>query len=246
MANKPKTIRELKDYCRQRGMPLRRMRFFIGENYPKPKAFGIYQEGDEFIVYKNKEDGSRSIRYQGNNEKYAVGELYQKLLDECHKRQIFPENYPGPMRNAATGTRRSPSGRKKRRTKRRVVFGVVLAIILAVGIYHIIIHSHDGYYRTDRERLYYKYGNRWYESLYNWYRTDGFPEDNYQDYYAGNTYQEEWGGKEFDYAEARNDGSIRNGSGSRNGDNSDTGYSPDTSGDFDPWDPGDTDWGPDW
>ena len=49
----PKTIEELREYCAERGMPLPRMRFFIGEDYRQPKAFGIYQEGNEFIVYKN-------------------------------------------------------------------------------------------------------------------------------------------------------------------------------------------------
>ena len=37
----PHTIEELKEYCAERNMPLQRMRFFIGENYQKPKAFGI-------------------------------------------------------------------------------------------------------------------------------------------------------------------------------------------------------------
>ena len=40
----PKTIAELKEYCAERGMPLLKMRFFIGEDYRKPKAFGIYKE----------------------------------------------------------------------------------------------------------------------------------------------------------------------------------------------------------
>ncbi|MBP3616715.1 MAG: hypothetical protein J6J38_01630 [Lachnospiraceae bacterium] len=92
----PHTIEELKEYCAERNMPLHRMRFFIGENYTKPKAFGIYQNSaGEFVVYKNKADGSRSIRYIGRDEEYAVKELYMKLLDECHKRNIWPDTPDG-------------------------------------------------------------------------------------------------------------------------------------------------------
>lgn len=92
----PHTIKELAEYCAERNMPLHRMRFFIGENYQKPKAFGIYQNSaGEFVVYKNKADGSRSIRYRGHDEEYAVKEIYLKLLDECHKRNIWPDTPDG-------------------------------------------------------------------------------------------------------------------------------------------------------
>ena len=90
---RPKTIGELQEYCAERGMPLLRMRFFIGEDYPEPKAFGIYQEGGDFIVYKNTADGSRVIRYRGPDETYAVGELYDQLISECHSRGIYPDGH---------------------------------------------------------------------------------------------------------------------------------------------------------
>ncbi len=88
---KPKTVEELKEYCAERGMPLKRMRFFIDEDYRAPKAFGIYRDGDEFVVYKNKADGSRAVRYRGRDEAYAVRELHQKLVDECRQRGIDPD-----------------------------------------------------------------------------------------------------------------------------------------------------------
>ena len=69
------------DTCRR----MRQQRFFIGINYKKPKAFGIYQDGDQFIVYKNKANGERAIRYQGTDETYAVNELYLKLKSEIFK-----------------------------------------------------------------------------------------------------------------------------------------------------------------
>ena len=108
----PHTIDELKEYCAERNMPLHRMRFFIGENYQKPKAFGIYQNSaGEFVVYKNKADGSRSIRYLGHDEEYAVKELYLKLLDECHKRNIWPDTPDGKPPKIAK--QNSPNNKKK-------------------------------------------------------------------------------------------------------------------------------------
>ena len=87
----PRTVEELKEYCAERNMPLRRMRFFIGEDFQEPKAFGIYRDGADFVVYKNKADGSRAVRYRGRNEAHAVHELHQKLLDECKLRGIDPD-----------------------------------------------------------------------------------------------------------------------------------------------------------
>ena len=81
---KPKTIEELKEYCESNGFTSEKTRFFIGENYTKPRAFGIYKDeaSGEFIVYKNKDDGNRAIRYRGADEAYAVGELYDRLKKE--------------------------------------------------------------------------------------------------------------------------------------------------------------------
>ncbi len=84
----PHTIEELKSYCEQQKIPLERMRFFVGKNYLQPKAYGIYRDGDRFIVYKNKSDGTRAIRYDGPDEAHAVSELFYKLTYECRVRGI--------------------------------------------------------------------------------------------------------------------------------------------------------------
>ena len=76
----PGSIEELKLWYEYQNLPPQSVtRFFIGENYTQPKAFGIYQEGENFIVYKNKADGSRAIRYNGKNESYAVNELFERF-----------------------------------------------------------------------------------------------------------------------------------------------------------------------
>lgn len=87
----PKTIEELKQWYVAHNLPDEMItRFFIGKNYQEPKAFGIYQEpatGD-FVVYKNKANGTRAERYRGKNEAYAVTELWLKLKEEIlHQKQ---------------------------------------------------------------------------------------------------------------------------------------------------------------
>ena len=129
----PHTIKELAEYCAERNMPLQRMRFFIGENYQKPKAFGIYQNSaGEFVVYKNKADGSRSIRYIGRDEEYAVKEIYLKLLDECHKRNIWPDTPDGkpPKTTRAVQNNGNP---KKPKIWLIILLTVVGLIIVGFG-----------------------------------------------------------------------------------------------------------------
>ena len=47
----PKTIEELRAFCHSHNLPLEQMRFFIGEDYRGPRAYGIYRDGDgNFVV----------------------------------------------------------------------------------------------------------------------------------------------------------------------------------------------------
>lgn len=80
----PRTIEELKAFAARHNLPLAKMRVFLGEDYTGARAYGIYRDesSGEFVVYKNKSDGSRAIRYRGRDEAYAVGELYQKMKSE--------------------------------------------------------------------------------------------------------------------------------------------------------------------
>jgi hypothetical protein len=127
----PHTIKELAEYCAERNMPLHRMRFFIGENYTKPKAFGIYQNNaGEFVVYKNKADGSRSIRYIGFDEEYAVKEIYLKLLDECHKRNIWPDTPDGKSPKVTRTNQTNSKGNSK---------AVLLFFLLFFGLIAVFI-----------------------------------------------------------------------------------------------------------
>ena len=79
----PKTIAELKDWYRARNLPPEDVtRFYIGKDVKHARAFGIYEKDGKFVVYKNKADGTRAIRYEGKDEAYAVNEIYMKLKEE--------------------------------------------------------------------------------------------------------------------------------------------------------------------
>ena len=230
----PKTIEELKEYCAERGMPLLRMRFFIGEDYREAKAFGIYRDGRDVIVYKNKADGSRAIRYRGPDEEHAVNELFQKLLDECHNRGIYPDGKPPE----GSGTR----SKKKRGSNAKTILTYVLCWILflafAVGI-RSCGHSKDGYYSTGNGTVYYHYGSDWYytyddNSSGYWYEANSFPESNYSDYSLGDNWDADWGVSDF--KESSTWDAIQE---SERSDSS-------SSSDYDSWDSGGTDWDSDW
>ena len=167
----PKTIAELQEYCAERGMPLQRMRFFIGENYREARAFGIYKAGDNrFVVYKNKADGSRAVRYDGPDEAFAVRELFEKLLSECHNRGIYPD---GPVQRTAGSGSGSPD--KRSFFRRHPILTVWLCLVaLALGI-HLIntisnsvrnaqeINRQVEAFRADPKSFNSKkIGNRWY------------------------------------------------------------------------------------
>lgn len=103
----PKTIEELKAWYKDKGLPEYKVtRFFIGENYKEAKAFGIYYDEitGNYVVYKNKDTGERAIRYEGNDEEYAVNELYQRL-----KQEIIQQK----QRNSGSGTIRGSSSTAK-------------------------------------------------------------------------------------------------------------------------------------
>ena len=82
-----KTIAELQQWYQDRHLPPYEINkdFLLASIMKKPKAFGIYQDGDQFIVYKNKVNDERAIRYQGTDEAYAVNEAYLKLKSEIFK-----------------------------------------------------------------------------------------------------------------------------------------------------------------
>ena len=122
----PKTIEELKQWYIDRKLPPYEVtRFFIGINYDKPRAFGIYEENGKFIVYKNKDNGQRAIRYEGKDEAYAVNELYLKLKSEILNQKA---------RNGSGGTSRRKLSIKEKLVSFFAPLGIVFGFIIGVVV----------------------------------------------------------------------------------------------------------------
>ena len=229
----PQTIRDLQIYCSERGMPLEKMRFFVGQDFQEPRAFGIYQDDGEFVVYKNKADGSRAVRYRGKDEAHAVSELYEKLMQECYNRGIYPDGKPVDLSRTENP---SASHRSRAAGLMRSAVSLVVAASMVYGVYAyvhgLVSHQNDGYYRYDNE-VYYRYGDDWYLDNGNgsWTTLDYEPITDYSDYYAGDQYDSSWGGTDF--RESKQWEQIQE------SDSSD-------SSDYDSWDSNDTDWDSDW
>ena len=133
----PKTIEELKKWYEDRHLPpYETTRFFIGIDYKAPKAFGIYEENGNFIVYKNKADGSRAVRYKGRDEAYAVNELYLKL-----KSEILNQKAHQGSSSSSSGTR-SSSG--KRGITREGVKSTFAFIVILLGVSDIALMGPKG------------------------------------------------------------------------------------------------------
>ena len=169
----PRTIEELCAWYAARNLPPEEVtRFFIGKDIKEPRAFGIYRDGDRFVVYKNKDDGSRAVRYHGPDEAYAVNELYQRLKQEI-------ANQKGLNRE------QREVNKKKERRSMIVGVGVFVAVVLAL----LILDSFDpddGYYNY-QDRWYYYGSSNWYVYEDDWIpcSVDDALADNCGDYYEG-------------------------------------------------------------
>ena len=169
------------------------------------------------------------MRYNGPDEAYAVGELYDKLLDECHRRDIWPDGKPADLEK-----------RRKAEKRRLIAIAVVVALLMGTlgFIFYRIgakMHAYDGYYRFGGPGIYYCYGDDWYYSDdSDWVRTYDVPYDNYDDradYYIGDTYDRSWGYSDFEQSQAW--AQIQE-------------ESRTSSSDYSGWDSNDTNWDSDW
>ena len=213
----PVTIEELLLFAQAHNLPLKDMRFFIGENYAGEKAFGIYRaEGGNVVVYKNKADGSRAIRYEGPDEAFAVNEILQKMRSEIQL-----------QRSAG----RSPV-QVKTSPKQIVSLVIVIALLAFFFIYSSLHTPNRGYYYYD-DSYYYWDSGAWY--LYDMYLDDWYPaeadaalDEYYGDYWVGDDYQDGYGVSDFShwdnpYSDSDDDWDSN-----------------------DSWDSGFTDWDSDW
>ena len=151
----PKTIEELKAWYMSRNLPPEETtRFFIGKNYKGPRAFGIYEENGEYIVYKNKNDGSRAVRYKGSDQAYAVNELYLKLKSEILNQKAHNINNGSGLGTSSSS--KSTNIIAKLFSSLSGIIGTA-AILVTVGFFIATAYSfvRDFPYAGN----YYKYGN---------------------------------------------------------------------------------------
>jgi len=165
--SQPKTIEELKKWYNDHHLPPEETtRFFIGKDIKEPKAFGIYKDGaGDFIVYKNKADGERVVRYQGKDEGYAVNELYQRLKSEIADQK------------ANNGKGKNKGGKKNEKSGPLdwIIAFFVLPFVspFFAGIYIIIGLVIFALFDHSPSRGYYNYkGNDYYYQDSSWYYYD--------------------------------------------------------------------------
>lgn len=266
--SQPKTIEELQAWYKEKNFPPEEVtRFFIGKDVKEAKAFGIYKDEERgtFIVYKNKADGTRAVRYDGGDEEYAVNELFQKLREEASKQKA---------RNVAKKSGSSvpynprPKKTRKQKLKSAAIPTAIIAGVLGMGMY--------GAYLEDQERQqyfkdhpsynrYYEYDDNYYYNLdgeYYWYDNDAeewsyygdeapFNESRYQKYtmdeddlddvdfydFEDTSYFEEWHDDFYDTSSGGGDSNYD----SDDDDDWDSGWDSDDS-----WDSGGGDWDSDW
>lgn len=213
-AGTPKTIDELLKWAGQHHLPLDQMRTYIGQDVRDARAYGIYKDpvSEDFVVYKNKSDGSRAERYRGKDEAYAVNELYQKMKARVAEQKAHQ------MPNVDSGStqepeRSTPSGQRRRLLKS--VLTVIIFIIIVVFGFEFYVFSllsddklpsvSSGYYRYDSDMYYHDHGDYWYiwnDRSDTWSSYDADPgwslfEDS-DSYYEGSFYEKGYGVSDWD------------------------------------------------
>jgi len=255
-SSQPQTIEELQAWYTAHNLPPEYItRFFIGKNITEPKAFGIYKtETGDFVVYKNKANGERAVRYQGSDEKYAVNELYQRLRAEIVD-QKANNNVKKQSNNYSNSKTTSSTPVKKRN------WGCIIPIIVLVfgALGWFTKYAYDmpekGYYNYQGNE-YYHQGDKWYsydketdawsltnESMSSILSKEITHENQDQYRISSDDHQ----GQSFEETPWYDNGYHSNEGSSYSSYDDDDGWDSDSSwDDDDDWDSGSSDWDSDW
>ncbi len=227
----PTTIEELRAWCKAHNLPLQDMRVFIGEDYRGAKAFGIYKDEatGNFVVYKNKADGTRAVRYEGNDEAYAVNELYLKIKERVD------------VQKSHMGSKHAKASAKLTRLPIQSFIYLVMALTTAFAIllpFWQMSGPSRGYYVYEDQTYYYDRSD-WYEwdtTYEEWSPTqaDAELEENYEDYWESRTWTAGWDAGDFEESSWYSE---------QEWEDDDWDYDWDSS---DSWDSGYDDWDSDW
>lgn len=162
----PRTIAGLQKWYTDHHLPPENVtRFFIGKDVKEVKAFGIFQnKKGQFVVYKNKANGARAIRYQGTDEAYAVNELYLKLKEVILAQKS--NNLKKQSGSSEATTRSAPAAESTTKKKKHplllillLIWSPVLIALIIFGITSIVakVRPEVGYYDYE-DKLYYYAG----------------------------------------------------------------------------------------
>lgn len=266
---KVNSLQEYKDFVERHNIPLDTIRFALGEDKGHdPRWFYIYQDRftGEWVVAKNKSDGSTAERYRGNDEAKACQILFDKMEEEFNKRKYASEDTAG----GGSGSSGSTKKRKKSHFSSFVLRFLPYLIAIPICVYAFW----DGYRDTHTKRpgqgyyvfhntyddgsvwddLYYYLDSCWYyydDEYDDWYVDSDFDYsyDDVDDYYIGSYYSSLDGyydGEAWDFDDTSY---YQNYVESK--DNNDNYYDDDDddswdSFDWGDWDSNDSDWDSDW
>ena len=154
VAEIPKTIEELKNWYHNHSLPPADItRLFIDYDYKGTCAYGIYKKSSngEFIVYKNKPDGSRYVKYSGEDESQAVKEFFMKMISELKvQEKIKLEMQAEKKQEEKEHLELKQMIRNKYNTNQNT--GSLLLVVLVV----ILVVAGVFYFATSKERRYKK------------------------------------------------------------------------------------------
>ena len=252
LGQKPQTIEELQAWYTAHNLPPENVtRFFIGKDIKEARAFGIYKNSaGEFVVYKNKSNGERAVRYQGYDEGYAVNELYQRLKAEIADQKSHSAS------NRASQTRSYSS--KKSGSSLAKIFGFFVftkvGLTILVMIITFLVAALDkspsrGYYRYGGNDYYYQSGS-WYSYDSDYDSWDYVYDDDFLDDVIYDDTASDYRVYDHDGMDFEDTSWYDTGSSSSSYDSSDYSYDYDWDSSYDSdwdsdWDSG-SDWGSDW
>lgn len=267
---KVNSLQEYKDFVALHNIPLDTIRFALGEDKGhEPRWFYIYQDRftGEWVVAKNKSDGSTAERYRGFDEAEACQILFDKMQEEFNKRQPKQSNTNTVVKGNAKRKKHHRSTLFYSLRTYLVGFSIIAIIELAYFKffyeeppkrpgqgYYLFQHTYDD--GSESDDLYYYLDNDWYyyDDEYNdWYMDSDFDYDyDYvDDYYVGSYYSSLDGNYDGEASNFWDTSYYQNYEENRYN-NSDNDYYDDDdddswdSYDWDDWDSNDSDWDSDW
>lgn len=204
----PKTLRELELLLEENRLSPNDIRLHIREDYPGPLCCGIFQDAEgNFVVYKNRIDGSRVVRYQGPDEAYAVSELLQKALERVEVRRALHVPLPHEQDSLSvqkdTPFKKSLKKRRSSQPKRTTIkwnyLGLLspLLVILVVWVFMNWDSTKSGYYCYQSSYYYYQDSDWFVYQGDTWYPVVPVFASDCSRYFRSETFSDSYGVSDF-------------------------------------------------